>query len=118
MSWPLKLPPSLRDAAYYAGQEPAWPAEEAIDVVRHATKLDLVVCGIEVWLPTVPGSTIPTPYVYTWQCEEQELGESWRDYVQRINAAAERYIREFHWDPRDTTHQELKPCFNVDVQHR
>jgi len=115
MSWLLKLPESLRVAAYYAGEEAAWPAEEAINVLECATELGLAVCGVEVWLPTVPGPTIPTPYVYSWEGEDQEAEEGWSDFLQRVNGAAAEYIRQFAWDPKDKSHEGVEPYFNLDV---
>ncbi len=115
MSWLLKLPESLRVAAYYAGEEAAWPAEEAINVIECATELGVAVCGVEVWLPTVPGPTIPTPYVYSWEAEEKEPGQGWSDFVQRVNTDAVEYVRDFAWDPEDKSHGGREPYFNLDV---
>jgi hypothetical protein len=115
MSWLLRMPESLRVTAYYAGGEAAWPAEDAISAVQCATKLGLAVCGVEVWLPTAPGPTIPTPYIYSWQGEEQKSEEAWGEFVQRVNDAAVEYIREFSRDPQDQTHQDAEPYYNLDV---
>ncbi len=115
MSWLLSLPESLRVAAYYAGEEAAWPKEEAIDVLECATELGAAACGVEVWLPTVPGPTIPTPYVYSWEAEEQKPEEVWSDFVLRANSAAAQYIREFVWGSNDKAHEGFEPYFNFDL---
>jgi hypothetical protein len=115
MSWLLKLPESLRVAAYYAGEEVAWPAESAINVIECATNLGVAVCGVEVWLPTVPGPTIPTPYVYVWETDERKPEEDWRNFVRRANSGAAVYIRGFAWAAGDKAHKGLEPYFNLDM---
>jgi hypothetical protein len=115
MSWILKLPESLRIAGYYAGEEAAWPAEEALSVIECLTELGAAACGVEVWIATAPSPTIPTPYVYTWEAEDKDAREAWEDYVQRVNSAAADYIRGFCWDPKDSGKHGLEPHFNLDV---
>ena len=114
-SWLLKLPESLQTAAYRAVGEAAWPAKEALAVLASAGRLDIAICGVEVWLPTTPGPTIPTPYFYHWSGEAREAGEGWTEFVRRMNAAAARYIRDFKWDPNDRAHQGLEAYFNLDA---
>jgi hypothetical protein len=41
MSWISKLPVGLRAAAYFSGEEAAWVAEEAIDVLACASEFAL-----------------------------------------------------------------------------
>jgi hypothetical protein len=115
MSWLRDLPEALRVAAYYADEEAAWPAREAIDVIGWLTALGVLVMGVEVWLPTTPGPTIPTPYVYVWEAEEDSAGGSSNDYVARVNAGAAEYILRFAWDPRDKAHLGMEPYFNLTV---
>lgn len=110
-----KLPEFLRKSAYYAGQEAAWPREQAIKVIEHLKIHNAVVLGVEVWLPTHPGPTIPTPFIYSWDSGSQHQGESWQDFVRRANTGAAEYVRRFNWDKQDQTHQEADPYFNLEV---
>ena len=111
----LKLPDRLRSVAYCSGEEAAWPNEQTLMVIDCLTELDVAVCGIEVWLPTEPGPTIPTPYIYTWTAEERRSGEVWSEFVRRANTNAKDYVRGFDWDPEDRVNLGLKPYFNLDA---
>lgn len=115
MSWILKLPESLRVVGYYAGEEAAWPAEEALSVLECLTEFGCAACSLEVWLATTPGPTIPAPYIYTWEVEGCGAREAWMDFVRRANSAAADYIRAFRWDPSDSGKQGAEPYFNFDV---
>jgi hypothetical protein len=110
-----KLPDDLRESAYYAAEEAAWSWPDAIRVIAHLSKLHQAVCGIEVWLPTEPGPTIPEPYIYVWAGEERSPEETWDQYVERVNRQAVTYISGFRWDERDIEHQGLSAYFNLEV---
>lgn len=118
MSWLHELPPQLHDSAYHAGDEAAWPAAAAIVVVEYLTRIGAAVCGVEVWVSTSPGPTIPMPYVYTSDAKEQGPTENWKEFVERANEAAAEFIRDFSWAPEDKAHQGLSPYFNFDVVQR
>jgi hypothetical protein len=100
--WFLRIPPEIQARAYGAGNEFAWPREDAIQVIA-AIKSHFVVVGVEVWLPTTPGPTIPTPFVYQWGAGPSDAK----------NAAE--YIRTFEWDDADTHHRSFEPYFNLTI---
>jgi hypothetical protein len=109
----LNIPENLITSAYVSKNgEPAWPSKEALEVIDWATSSSLAVFGVEVWLPTMPGPTIPTPYIYTLETERHE-GESWDDFVVRANTAAATYVRQFEWDRADVRCHHLAPYFNL-----
>src|SRR5687768_3256152 len=110
----IKIPESLRESAYWSGDEPAWSAVDAVEVIRSLPVAESAVWGIEVWLPTTPGPTIPAPFIYTWSAEQRAPDEDWKSYARRVNEAATRYVTEFSWDPLDTAHSDLTPYFNLE----
>lgn len=107
------LPESLKQRAYCAGEEAAWGKQDAKNVIEYFETKGVVVDGIEVWLPTEPGPTIPTPFIYTWTAEEQATHQTWGQYVAECNESAKRYIDTFQWDQEDTVHKRLDPYFNL-----
>ena len=108
-----RVPDNLLKFAYVGqGSEAAWPADEALKVIDWATRSQIAVIGIEVWLPTIPGPTIPTPFVYTHETRRGET-ESWDQFFDRSNAAAKDYIERFEWDEYDVKHQLKTPFFNM-----
>jgi hypothetical protein len=109
------VPEALRRAAYLAAGEAAWDEPGALDVIRLLSAQDISIQGLEVWLATDPGPTIPTPYIYEWAARKRATKEPWGMYVQQVNAAASDYVRSFAWDPRDVHHQQLTPYFNLAV---
>lgn len=109
-----RLPAELRRAAYLAVCEPAWPRAEALRVVEWCAGAGIAVLGGEVWLPTVPGPTIPTPFIYAWDVGAKAAGEPWQEFVARANAAASEYVRTFEWDPNDVSHRDAEPYFNLE----
>lgn len=115
MDWFQRLPDYLQVAAYRAGEEAAWSPAYAVRVIEQLTLLGAAICGVEVWLPTHPGPTIPTPFLYTWECERRGQHEGWVAFVERANQAAAAYIAAFQWDARDKEKQRLEPYFNLAV---
>src|SRR5215470_5002937 len=107
------LPESLQIAAYSADGEYAWPREQAIVVVQCLTERDCAVVGVDVWLATEVGPTIPTPVIYGWEGDSRRPPESWTQYVQRVNARAGDYIAAFAWHPQDGKHRLDVPYFNL-----
>jgi hypothetical protein len=110
-----RLPESLQAAAYVAEGEYAWPRDKALLVIQDVGERGCAVIGIEVWLATEPGPTIPTPGIYAWDGESQHPGEPWPVFVQRVNAAAACYVRTFSWHPDDEQHILEVPYFNLVV---
>lgn len=115
MSFVDILPERFRKSGYLAGGEAAWPKGEACRVIDYLTSVSLAVCGIEIWLPTDPGPTIPTPFIYTWEATPINQQESWSDFARRTNEQAKVYIRAFEWDKEDTEHKDMSPYFNLDI---
>ena len=112
MSWFDSLPDHLKDAAYRAGSEAAWPRSEASEVVDHLTDAKIPVERVEVWIPTHPGPTLSSEFVYFW--EDDADGSTALDTASS-NEAAKRYIRLFDWDPRDG-HVGEDPVFCLSVE--
>jgi hypothetical protein len=86
--------------------------QHALEVIQWATTSGMAVFGIEVWLPTTPGPTIPMPFFYSFDSEPKE-NEEWSEFVKRANADASQYVIEFDWDPEDHKHHSQKPYFNL-----
>lgn len=108
----LRIPTELRQRAYCASnREFAWASEDAQAVIDLASQSGTGILGVEVWLPTVPGPTIPTPYIYTLTIEPF-AGEVHHHFVERSTQAAREYVKTFVWDPADLTHHGELPYFN------
>jgi hypothetical protein len=112
MDWTSQLPDKLRKAAYHASNEFAWTKSDSLDVIDWLSSQGLSVSGVELWLATHPGPTIPTPYVYQWSARPATVGQS-NAAVQ--NTAAKKYISEFEWDEKDHHRQGQTPYFNLTV---
>jgi len=109
-----RLPINLKESAYLAlNGEAAWPRSEALKVVDFLAKHGMAVLGGEVWLPTTPGPTIPTPIIYTWEVDKRQKGESWSEFVQRASELTKAYLSQFEWDKVDVKHKDLTPYFNL-----
>jgi hypothetical protein len=109
MDWHKVIPADLRATAYESGPECAWNRGDALRVADVLSENGYVVLGVDIWLPTVPGPTILTPFVYDWFLE----------WAQRANPPSTEYpktakdfIRTFEWDPADNSHQGMQPYFN------
>jgi len=76
---------------------------------------ELAICGVEVWIATTPGPTIPLTFIYTWQSAMKSDGEAWGAFVERINADAREYVACFKWDEKDLEYQHSIPYFNLEV---
>lgn len=66
------------------------------------------VIGVDVWLPTTPGPTIPTPYVYDWNLSSDRV-------TPEYPRTAVDFIQTFEWSEDDTSHRGLEPYFNLTV---
>jgi hypothetical protein len=110
-----RLPRSFRDSAYFdeRGGEAAWPRSEALRVLEWAGANRLAVLGGEVWLPTRPGPTIPTPHVYEWTIVPRYPEEAWQAFVSRSVAQSVQYVSGFDWADQDKAHHALEPYFNL-----
>ena len=102
----------LRSAAYLAGGEAAWPRQEAITAIEQFASSGYVVLGVETWLPTVPGPTIPFPYIYVWEITPRRELESWAQFVARSKSESQKFIQGFEWDPSDKENLDAIPFFN------
>jgi hypothetical protein len=114
----LDIPRDLVASAYFSkGGEPAWPMSDALKIVEWAMKSGIAVFGVEIWLPSTPGPTIPTPYIYTHETRRFD-DEDWSGFVERSNAAAANYISSFEWDEADSKHHLNRPYFNLTLDDR
>jgi hypothetical protein len=104
MKWFNELPAELRASAYPAGEEHAWNRGDALKVLSWLEQRGLVVLGVDVWIPTILGPTIPAPYVYDWDI----------DAVREPSAPqrASEFVSSFKWHPADEHRQEL-PYFAI-----
>lgn len=109
-----KLPQHLQDNAYLVGEESAWLKNDALGVIDFCKEQGIAVLGGEVWLPTQPGPTIPTPFIYTWEADQRLSTESWSQFVGRTSERARKYIADFRWDPADAS-RSLTPVFNLAI---
>jgi hypothetical protein len=107
MDWLAHIPSGPRERAYRAGNELAWSREDAIQVAEALNEKRFIVLGAGIWLPTTPGPTIPTPFVYAWT-----LGI---EYRASMYAGVIEFIRNFEWVESDVDHHGLEPYFNLTV---
>lgn len=115
----MSLPADLKEGAFSANQEPAWPRQQAVRVARWLTRSQFVICGVEIWVPHASGQPeIPTPYVYTWTAPEDLGEEDWPDYVARTNAEGVAFIENFDWDVNDEAYRSRIPFFSMEVYPR
>lgn len=117
MNFISRLPKQLQKAAYIVGDDVAWSREETIQVINHLSELGLAVCRIEIWLPTRPGPTIPTPYIYAWEPDTKAYSEDLKEpsIVRWMNDQARIYVKTFEWDKKDRIHQDSTPYFNLEI---
>jgi hypothetical protein len=100
------IPSDLRAAAYESNSECAWNRSDALRIIDILSENGYVVLSVDIWLPTDPGPTIPTPFVYDWTlCADAPS----REYPK----TAKDFIRTFEWDPADNSHQGMQPYFNI-----
>jgi hypothetical protein len=105
MEWYKLLTPHLKEIAYKANTEMAWKREDALKIVSILERNAYHVFGVDVWIATNPGPTIPTPYVYDWA-----EGDSSSD---RVAKSAAGFIAAFQWHPYDTVYSSTEPYFNI-----
>ncbi|HTI44729.1 MAG TPA: hypothetical protein VL462_00025 [Candidatus Nitrosotalea sp.] len=106
LAWENLLPAHLKRLAYKAGAELAWKRSDAIEVLKFLSDNGYILLGIDIWLATQPGPTIPQPFVYDWSLETTSSAN--RQQVTAID-----FVREFEWDPADKSHREREPYFNI-----
>jgi len=84
-------------------------------VIQHLREAGSAVIGIEVWLATELGPTIPAPGIYVWEAPSRHAAESWSVFAQGVNTRAADYVRAFSWHPNDMKHSGETPYFNLTV---
>lgn len=97
--WYERLPQDLRAVAYRSAHELAWRRKHALEVLEALHKLGYRATGIEVWIPTTPGPTIPSG-LPQWEEGESAL------------TAAE-YIRDFCWMSEEERLANRPMVFNI-----
>jgi hypothetical protein len=98
--WVTLLPQNLQGSAYRSSLEWAWAREDAVRVLEILSERGYRVLGIDIWLATTPGPTIPTPFVYDWD-------------AQRYPTQAIEFVKTFAWDTADESHGGREPYFNI-----
>jgi hypothetical protein len=113
MHWISQLSDRLKEAAYYASNEYAWTRNDALEVIDWLSAKGLPVWGVELWLRTQPGPTIPTPYIYQWSMPTTDSAT--KPDAPTQNEMAKRYVSSFEWDENDLQSQGKIPYFNLTV---
>lgn len=108
-----RLPESLQSSAYCADGEYAWARDEALKVIEFLSERDYAVIGVDVWLATEPGPTVPTPGVYTWEAGLRRASELPASFARRVNHDAARYVKYFVWHCNDGKNTSSVPYFNL-----
>jgi hypothetical protein len=106
MDWHKLIPDDLRAAAYESNSECAWNRGDVLRVIDVLSENGYVVLGVDIWLPTDLGPTIPTPFVYDWTLRADALSTEYPK-------TAKDFIRTFEWDSADNSHQGMQPYFNI-----
>jgi hypothetical protein len=111
VKWVGLLPKNLREAAYESESEYAWNRADALQVIDILSNHGYVVLGVDVWLPTEPGPTIPTPFVYDWSLRADLPRQGYPK-------SANEFVHTFEWDEADKSHNGMEPYFNILAQAR
>jgi hypothetical protein len=106
MDWYRLVPEELLNSAYRTNLELAWPRQDAINIIDILENNKYTILGVDVWLATDPGPTIPTPFVYDWNFDLPRIAPGYR-------SSASDFVRTFEWDPTDKSHAGLPPYFNI-----
>jgi hypothetical protein len=106
MEWHRHLTNDILKSAYNAGQELAWGKQDAMHVIEILINYNYVIIGVDIWIPTDGGPTIPTPFVYDWSPGQQSPQRKHRE-------SAKDFIELFQWDSADRSHGGLEPYFNI-----
>jgi hypothetical protein len=111
--WFTRLPVSLQATAYRVRGEFAWPKGNAIAVIEILTSFRCRVSGVEVWLPSANGPSIPGPPYY-WSASHG-ADSQFGDDVRTVNAGATEFIVNFAPNRDDRLLAEQDPYFNLDI---
>lgn len=106
MDWLNLLPLDLAQNGYRAGAEMAWSRADALRVVELLRANGYVVLGVDIWLPTQPGPTIPAPFVYDWTLDAELPSRE-------CAKSADEFIGTFQWANADDSHHGMAPYFNI-----
>jgi len=114
VAWAEQLPGHILAAAYRAPDtsELAWNRANAVEALRALRAINVPVVGIEVWLPTIPGPTIPISPYYGLAIENSA---STQDFVSHSIGLATEFVLQFKWDGADNANKGLEPFFNFTV---
>ena len=110
----IEIPNKLLEKAYLTEdkKEAAWARGDALQVIEWCAETGVPILGVDVWLPTIPGPTIPTPYIYTFE-SRQMPSESKTDFAIRSANECGDYVKSFEWDAEESTHHSFDPFFNL-----
>jgi hypothetical protein len=101
-NWHSVVPSDLIQRAYKTRGELAWSRSDVLRVVGILQDQGYRVIGVDIWIPTHPGPTIPTPLVYDWS-----------EPAYKISAID--FIKASEWDSTDRSHLGREPYFNLTV---
>lgn len=108
-TWLRMLPSHLQQRAYMSGEEAAWNRTDAVSVLEWAQRNQFEVLGIEVWLPTTPGPTVPGLYIW-----DSPRGQEFS--FEQICQAAKEFIETFDWHQNYKEFHGLEPYFNLTLE--
>lgn len=111
MGWYRHLTSELLESAYKAGQELAWSKRDALRVIEILSSHNYVILGVDIWIPTEGGPTIPTPFVYDWSLGQESP-------QRERKGPAKDFVKTFEWDPADHSHGGREPYFNIMARAR
>lgn len=106
--WYHDLPQRLLETAYRVGAEMAWRRSDTMEVIALLHAAGRKVIGVDIWLATRDGPTIPTPYVYDWEVDRLSDDPLYQ-------GSAEHFVCQFNWHPDDKIHTGVEPWFNIVV---
>ena len=106
MEWHRHLTSEILASAYKAGRELAWNKCDTLQVVEILGERNCIILGVDIWIPTEGGPTIPTPFVYDWSLSHESSER------ERLGSAKD-FTEAFEWDPADHSHSGREPYFNI-----
>lgn len=108
MNWFHMLPHDLTATAYMAGSEAAWDRQRALDVIKFLEEKGFQILGVDIWIPTDPGPTIPAKFVYDWSIDIERRSKKFLTPTE--------FVLNFSWDYTDEINIRREPFFNITAE--
>ncbi len=106
------LPDNLKESAYRTSNEAAWLRQDALSVIEFLHNLNYAILGVDIWIPTLPGPTIPRS-IYDLDLSDLTK-EKWSDFVERSYDIAIKFIKDFEFDDEDKAiYGSIELVFNI-----